>query len=621
MANSTEDLSGESRLRSALGQFTVGRDGADYIVGRADVGVYVAIPRPGVVLIDALCNGASLAEASAQASAEAGEEVDVDDFLTGLGDLGLLDTPHSIGSKAPAGARIGWVERIPRRIVRPLFGRIAWLGYVAATLTTVLLLVLRPDLRPLFDDVWFLTDPIWSMLALVAISVAITAVHESWHWLAGRALGVPARFRVSRRGIFVVFESDLSQLVTLPRRSRYSPLLAGMAFDVVLLAAALLLRLGFREEYLDLPPALDRFLGAIVFRQIVVLIWQLAGVAFRSDSYAVLANALGCHNLFRATALTVKYRLRRLDGTEVTELASMSSRDCSVANWFWLVYLAGGFFMYEVLVTYMLPFSYGMIGWVVPNIAALAVNTLVFWESAALVALLVAQFAIVPFIARRERRARRPTGADRVAPALARSERSRYGRAWQLVFVVLVVVVAVQTSSNVRRYVETSFDATAADIAAAAADNGCLPGRRVPLLDFPHVSQRAAASVVYNSNPPTSGPHYAAALAPGIYRTPLAAGQTVHALEHGRVVIHYLPDTPPDVVRQLESIAKRYARDTVVTPNPDLDTQIGLAAWGRVDTLDQFDEERIVRFVDMLRGRYNHHSTAAQSDCRAQPEP
>lgn len=614
MASPMDDVTIDPELRSALHRLTVVRDGDEYIVARPDLGVYVAVPPPGAVLIEALRDGESLAAATQQASQAAGGEVDGVDFLTGLREAGLLDT-----SAAPrsAGAPIGWVERIPRAAVAPLFGRVAWACYCGAALTAVLLLVLRPDLRPIFDDVWFLTDPIWSVLALFFISLLITAMHECWHWLAGRALGVPGRFRVSRRGIFMVFETDLSQLVTLPRRSRYSPLLAGFAFDAVLLAVVLLLRLGFREEILNYPPEIDRFVGALVFRQLVVMIWQVSGVAFRGDSYAILANALGCHNLYRATALTMRHRLRHLTLDEVEELAGMSPRDRSVASWFWLVYIAGGFFMFTVLFKYLVPFAFGMITWVAPNITALEVDTLVFWQSLALVALLVGQFAVIPLIARWERRHSEPAAPPAVSPD-SRTVRSRDTRVWQAMVVVLALFATFQAVNNMLIFA-ASTEATEANRLIDAQDDACLPGQKVTILDFPHVSQQAIVGIVFNSNPPSSGPHYGAAVAPGIYNTYLPPGQSVHALEHGRVVIHYRPEAPEDVVRGLERIAKQFAGDTVLHPNPEIDSQIALSAWGRIDTLEAFDEDRIVTFVDRLRDRYDHQPTAEPDECRAAP--
>lgn len=608
MSSPVTDVAAGPDLRSATRLLTLTEDGDEVIVGRADLGIYVAVPKPGAILINALRDGATLATAARLAGEAAGEEVDAEDFLAGLKEAGLLSAPDS--GTAAAGTRMTWVERIPQRFVKPLFGKVAWTVYGLAAVAVIVAFIARRDVMPIFDDVWFLTDPIWSLLAIMVISVAITAGHECWHWLAGRALGVPARFRISRRGIFIVFETDLSRLATVSRRDRYSPILAGFAFDVMILAIAVGMRLAFREELLHHPPGLDRFFGAVVFRQLIVLVWQIAGVAFRTDSYVLLANALGCHNLYRATALTARYRLWKLSESEAEELAGMSPRDRSVANWFWLVYLAGGFAMFTILVTYLAPFTFGMSVYIGPNITSMAPGTLAFWQSLAVVVILVGQFAVLPLIGWRERRRIR---AQRKAARGGRTVRAAGAPVWQALFVVFTISTLLYAGGELRKFVEASSDATRDNLFAAAHDDSCLPGRRVRILDFPHISQQEAKTVVYNSNPATSGPHYGAAVAPGIYRGHLADGQTVHALEHGRVVIHYRPGTPPETVARLESIAKRHARDTVVHPNPDIDHQIALTAWGRIDLLDSYDEVRIVSFVENLRGRYDHHATGVNN--------
>lgn len=398
------DVDGDTEWRSALAALTVTPDGDTYILGRPDLGTYVAVPEPGAILIHALRAGASLSEATRQASAAAGEDVDGHDFLTGLSQAGLLTTGTA---SRPSGLRVRWFENLSPRVVRPLFGRTAWMMYTAAAAVALSLLVVRPDLRPSFEDLWFLSDPMWSLLAVISISIALAVGHECWHWLAARALGVPSRFRMSRRGLFLVFESDLSQLVTIPRRERYSPMLAGMAFDAVVLALSLGLRLGFREEIVVFHPLLDRMLGVVVIREVMFLVWQLCAVAWRSDGYAVLANALGCQNLYRATWLTTKSRIRRLTASEAEELAGISPHDRAVASWFALVYLAGGFAMVALLIDYVFPFTLGMIRWVHPNITALAPETLAFWQSLVFVVLMTAQFCATPAIELWERRLRR----------------------------------------------------------------------------------------------------------------------------------------------------------------------------------------------------------------------
>jgi hypothetical protein len=150
--------------------------------------------------------------------------------------------------------------------------------------------------------------------------------------------------------------------------------------------------------------------------------------------------------------------------------------------------------------------------------------------------------------------------------------------------------------------------ATAAGSRAPSRAAPCLPGKGVAIMDSPHISVAKAASVRYNSDPPTSGPHFPFVAAVGIYTAPLPDGLTVHALEHGHIVIHYPPATAPATVRLLRDVQRRFPADTLLVPRPGL-RSITLTAWGRIDRLPHYDEARIVRFVTALRGRYDHHWT------------
>lgn len=387
-------------------RLVVSRVDGEGVLGRPDLGAYVAVPEPGAVLVEVLQAGATLAEATAAASAAAGADVDGEGFLAGLAEAGLLAAPDPPDAAA-GGRRVRWIEGLGQRAAARLFGRVAWTGYGAATLFAIVVLAARPDLRPAFEDVWFLPDPVLSVLIVTAASTALVAVHEAWHWLAGRAAGVPATFRVSYRGYFVVFETDLSQLVTLPRRRRYGPLLAGMALNAVVLAAVLGLRLGDHSGLLPLPGWLDRFLAALALSQLAGLLWQFAAVFLRSDVYAVVANALRCDNLYRATWLTTKDRLLRLTGEERDELAAVGEHDRRVARWFGFVHLGGLLAMAWMFLGFVLPLLIGMAAWLATNLAGLGVTTVGFWESVAVVVLLVAQYGAPPLLALRERRLRR----------------------------------------------------------------------------------------------------------------------------------------------------------------------------------------------------------------------
>jgi hypothetical protein len=155
--------------------------------------------------------------------------------------------------------------------------------------------------------------------------------------------------------------------------------------------------------------------------------------------------------------------------------------------------------------------------------------------------------------------------------------------------------------------------ASAAGSSAEDRPAPCLPGQTRPLLDSPHVSQAEAAQTRYNSDPPTSGPHYAFVTPTSIYSTPLADGLTIHALEHGHIVIQYSTSSPPSTVALLNSVARHYPADVILAPRPGLEGR-ALTAWGRIARLAEFDEDQIIAFVEALRGRYNHGWTRPD-DC------
>lgn len=101
----------------------------------------------------------------------------------------------------------------------------------------------------------------------------------------------------------------------------------------------------------------------------------------------------------------------------------------------------------------------------------------------------------------------------------------------------------------------------------------------------------------YNSNPPTSGPHYAQPEDWGVYQRELADENVVHSLEHGGIWISYRPDIDEETKKKLEAIGRRYSGSVIVSPRSANDAPIALASWGRLDNLNSFDENRIVEFV------------------------
>lgn len=108
----------------------------------------------------------------------------------------------------------------------------------------------------------------------------------------------------------------------------------------------------------------------------------------------------------------------------------------------------------------------------------------------------------------------------------------------------------------------------------------------------------------YNSNPPTSGWHYPVAANTGFYDYALADEQVVHNLEHGHVWIAYKPNLPAGIIQLLRGFA---SGTVIVTPRPANETDVALAAWGRLDAFNlkngEFDRQRIRDFIVRYRNK------------------
>ncbi len=122
--------------------------------------------------------------------------------------------------------------------------------------------------------------------------------------------------------------------------------------------------------------------------------------------------------------------------------------------------------------------------------------------------------------------------------------------------------------------------------------------RVVPEMGREHI-QVGAEHPPYNSNPPTSGWHYAVTARTGFRAEPIPDEYVIHNLEHGDIWISFHPRIPDAIKDQLKGFA---ATKVVITPREANEEDIALAAWGRVDTFnlenDALDEQRIRDFIN-----------------------
>ncbi|HLC04454.1 MAG TPA: DUF3105 domain-containing protein [Anaerolineales bacterium] len=166
------------------------------------------------------------------------------------------------------------------------------------------------------------------------------------------------------------------------------------------------------------------------------------------------------------------------------------------------------------------------------------------------------------------------------------------------VIVVIVAVVVLNRSSQ----------NTAGGILAAPV------GEAVAILPAEHVEPGTDPGP-YNSDPPTSGRHYAAEYNAGFYEetSPEATddhpeGYLVHNLEHGYVIFWYnctLLDetgcaTLKDQIKQVMSAFDNFK--VIAFPRGSIDVPLAMTSWGRIQRFETFDSDLATSFV---RGNQN----------------
>lgn len=128
-----------------------------------------------------------------------------------------------------------------------------------------------------------------------------------------------------------------------------------------------------------------------------------------------------------------------------------------------------------------------------------------------------------------------------------------------------------------------------------------------------HISQ-GQKHEAYNSDPASSGPHYADASAPaqwGVYTQELPEEVFIHNEEHGGVVVTYNPKLlPADQLKKLQSLftppySKKDFSPTkaIVTPRTKNTHAIELASWTWTLNMDKYDEATLIKYYTQHVGK------------------
>ncbi|MBV8264664.1 MAG: DUF3105 domain-containing protein [Candidatus Eremiobacteraeota bacterium] len=153
----------------------------------------------------------------------------------------------------------------------------------------------------------------------------------------------------------------------------------------------------------------------------------------------------------------------------------------------------------------------------------------------------------------------------------------------------------------------------------ATAAGQAFTGTAYPSQGHSHLLPGEPDDFVYNSDPPTSGPHREIFSDAFISSTSLPVYLQVHLLEHGNVLLQY-SCVCPDVAAALAAIAMRHdqqfltagetratiaevqnaedqGKAVIVAPYPHMKKRVALTAWTHLGALSKVDQAKIESFI------------------------
>lgn len=374
-------------------------DGDEVTIGRRDIDSYGIFPPDGAEVVRRLAAGQTPREVDAWYQREYGESADMEHVLAALAELGFIADADAGGQAAEPGSVRG------QRLGAALFSAPALIGYGLLIIWAAVAMIRSPELAPVYHNLFFTEYYTVIELVLFAGAVPLLILHEAFHALAARRLGVNSRVSIGRRLYYIVLETSLDGLVTVPRRQRYLPILAGMLLDLVALAALTIMADLTRSPDGTISAA-GRLCLALAFATLLRVAWQFF-FYLRTDLYVLLSTMLGCVDLHTTAKQLLRNRVRRLLGRRdgLADESRWHPTDRRAAGWYsWLI-VAGYTFSIATFVFAVAPAVYRMFAGAIARLGGGAAPGHLL-DSTVFLTLNLGQILLTVWLAVRERRQR-----------------------------------------------------------------------------------------------------------------------------------------------------------------------------------------------------------------------
>lgn len=374
------------------------------LVGRKDIGSYVSLPKEAIEVIDLLDSGKTVGEVKKITEEKYGEDIGVEDFVRDMVTNEMVKTVDGYEIATTSQVQKDLFSRVTARYVGWLFSRYAWVVYGGMAVVSVLLFAAFPQHIPKPEDYFF--HPWYSVAVgfMFLFGWVLLAIHELAHLFAARSVGTEGYFSLSNRLVFIVAQTNLGNIWTVPREKRYVVYLAGMAWDAVMVFFCLILLVLSDYNIIKLPVLVYNFLKAVNFIKVWGIIWQFR-FNMQTDVYYVLSNYFKCRNLLGDTQSYIKNLTAKISARiKKVDMSSNTEQEMRVIRFYAPIYFVGAF---VTLVTFIFRQLYVLVLQVIRAFdgltAGYAANPPAFMDAVVLVVLNGFFYGLLAFVILRPR--------------------------------------------------------------------------------------------------------------------------------------------------------------------------------------------------------------------------
>ncbi len=310
-------------------------------VGRQDIASYVSLPEDALEIIDLLNSGLAVGEVRKLSEEKFGEEVEIAEFIKDMVDNEMVKSINGVEIPTQSKVQKGLFTSITQKHVGWMFSTYARIMYIGAAVFCLILFFVFPEYIPRPEHYFFHPWYSVAVLFIFFFNWVFIAFHELAHLCAAKSVGIEGSFSLSTRMVFIVVQTNVTNLWSVPREKRYMVYFAGMAWDTMVVFTCLVLILFTDYKVVGLPVVWYNFLKMVVFLKVWGIIWQFR-FNLQTDIYYVFSTYSRCRNLLGDTKARIRNVLARvIKRIEKTDLSDLTENEKRAITFYTPFYIGG----------------------------------------------------------------------------------------------------------------------------------------------------------------------------------------------------------------------------------------------------------------------------------------